>query len=306
MKTTLGVGISVLSALAAQGKDFDRTELNAMLDRLAASPEPKVKPGPMACCYKIAEPRPVECRHVCTKCGTVTRYVSTYLSSTLAFLRDGAVELKGRGLDIALDESALCRACSPGPKVPRTGRIVNATDEFAAGDAVNILRQQGIFAIVVSQKRGLWVAAKFVDREKSCVTADSVRVRMQPNTNGRIVAQLNRGHKIEILPAEAGDPVDWVRLKQAAYGVEDRGVLVELKNLTDLAYGDGDFAIDTRIKDVTWVINGKRTAARRSDVELLKAFLSGKLILKEGRFDEEVPLKRRLARLRELLGESKK
>ena len=25
MKTTLGVGISVLSALAAQGKDFDRT-----------------------------------------------------------------------------------------------------------------------------------------------------------------------------------------------------------------------------------------------------------------------------------------
>ena len=34
MKTTLGVGISVLSALAAQGKDFDRTELNAMLDKL--------------------------------------------------------------------------------------------------------------------------------------------------------------------------------------------------------------------------------------------------------------------------------
>ena len=33
MKTTLGVGISVLSALSAQGGDFDRTELNAMLDR---------------------------------------------------------------------------------------------------------------------------------------------------------------------------------------------------------------------------------------------------------------------------------
>ena len=32
MKTTIGVGISVLSALAAQGKDFDRAELNAMLD----------------------------------------------------------------------------------------------------------------------------------------------------------------------------------------------------------------------------------------------------------------------------------
>ena len=30
MKTTIGVGISALSALAAQGKDFDRAELNAM------------------------------------------------------------------------------------------------------------------------------------------------------------------------------------------------------------------------------------------------------------------------------------
>ena len=57
MKTTLGVGISVLSALAAQGKDFDRTELNAMLDRLAASPEPKIEPDAGAMCYEMAEPR---------------------------------------------------------------------------------------------------------------------------------------------------------------------------------------------------------------------------------------------------------
>ena len=41
MKTELGISVVVLSALAAQGKDFDRTELNAMLDKLAASPEPK-------------------------------------------------------------------------------------------------------------------------------------------------------------------------------------------------------------------------------------------------------------------------
>ena len=46
-------------ALAAEGKDFSREELNAMLDKLAASPEPKVKMGPMATCYVMAEPRPV-------------------------------------------------------------------------------------------------------------------------------------------------------------------------------------------------------------------------------------------------------
>lgn len=108
---------------------------------------------------------------------------------------------------------------------------------------MNILHQQGTFAVVVPQKRGLWVAAKFVDREKSCVTADSVRVRMLPTTNGRIVVRLSRGHKVEILPAEAGDPVDWVRLKHAAYGLEDRCVLVEMKNLKDLTGGLTDCEI---------------------------------------------------------------
>ena len=46
MKTQIEVGVAVLSALAAEGKNFDRDELNAMLDKLAASPEPKVKHGP--------------------------------------------------------------------------------------------------------------------------------------------------------------------------------------------------------------------------------------------------------------------
>ena len=72
MKTTLGVGITVLSALAAQGKNFDRTELNAMLDRLAASPEPKAKTGPMAKCYSMAVPERESFDYVCKKCGKRT------------------------------------------------------------------------------------------------------------------------------------------------------------------------------------------------------------------------------------------
>ena len=34
MKTELGISVAVLSALAAQGKDFDRTELKKYLPRL--------------------------------------------------------------------------------------------------------------------------------------------------------------------------------------------------------------------------------------------------------------------------------
>ena len=78
MKTTLGVGISVLSALAAQGKDFDRTELNAMLDRLAASPEPKIEPQAIAMCYKMALPTPKSESDECyywAGCNLVTKHL---------------------------------------------------------------------------------------------------------------------------------------------------------------------------------------------------------------------------------------
>lgn len=94
MKTTLGVGISVLSALAAQGKDFDRTELNAMLDRLAASPEPKAKTGPMAMCYAPVSPERESFDFVCKKCGKRTHYPENYegMRRKLAFYRNSAVK----------------------------------------------------------------------------------------------------------------------------------------------------------------------------------------------------------------------
>ena len=91
MKATLGVGISVLSALAAQGKDFDRTELNAMLDRLAASPEPKIEPQAIAMCYKMALPKPEDFEYACPKCGTKTVYPQNRRARRrfLRTLRDG-------------------------------------------------------------------------------------------------------------------------------------------------------------------------------------------------------------------------
>ena len=96
MKTELGISVAVLSALAAQGRDFDRAELNAMLDRLAASPEPKVRRGPMAMCYKMVMPDAEEVRFTCPKCGAVTRYESRRLKNDLGRLRDAVSELRAR------------------------------------------------------------------------------------------------------------------------------------------------------------------------------------------------------------------
>ena len=90
--TQIGIGIAALSALAVEGKDFNRAELNAMLDRLAASPEPKVRRGPQATCYKMAMPQPERFECVCKECGMYTIYPmnTRRMANTLARFRDDA------------------------------------------------------------------------------------------------------------------------------------------------------------------------------------------------------------------------
>ena len=118
----MGIGIAALSALAAEGKDFSREELNAMLDKLAASPEPKIRRGPMAMCYEMAMPQPERFEYVCKKCGTHTVYPenTNQMANELARRRDEAASLRALGLDITLDESVLCQKCSVG-KEPGDG-----------------------------------------------------------------------------------------------------------------------------------------------------------------------------------------
>ena len=65
MKMKIGIGLAALSALAAKGKDFNREELNAMLDKLAASPEPNNVISIMsATCYVRVMPRPEKFEYV--------------------------------------------------------------------------------------------------------------------------------------------------------------------------------------------------------------------------------------------------
>ena len=113
MKTTLGVGISVLSALAAQGKDFDRATLNAMLDRLAVLPEPKGELGVSAMCYIQRLPQPENYTNICGTCGAKTVYPRDLgdRRRLVQKLRDGVADLKAKGLNISLDDSCLCATC---------------------------------------------------------------------------------------------------------------------------------------------------------------------------------------------------
>jgi hypothetical protein len=174
----IGVGLAALSALAAEGKDFDRAELNAMLDKLAASPEPKVHRGPQATCYKMAMPQPERFEYVCKKCGTHTVYPENVnrMANTLARYRDDVAKLKALGLDIALDESVLCQKCSP-------------TQDFC------------------------WINAKYIS-ETGELLGDNVNLRVEPKLESQVLGSVRKYRgPLKRLPAQQGDSKEWVRVE---------------------------------------------------------------------------------------------
>ena len=183
MKTKIGVGLAALSALAAEGKDFNREELNAMLDKLAASPEPKVRRGPTAMCYEMAMPERKSFDYLCRKCGMRTHYPENYegLGEELAFYRDGAAKLRGMGLGIALDESALCRHCTTlkALDIPTSGVIVSEPKRtldnkwwlkrfgLRIGDSVTVKEWGRRQCSVLPRNIEYWIPEKYIDKELS-------------------------------------------------------------------------------------------------------------------------------------------
>ena len=303
MKTQIGVGVAVLSALAAEGKDFDRAELNAMLDKLAASPEPKVRRGPAAMCYKVAMPRPAESVYKCPKCGAVTKYFSNHFEDTLAFYRDGAVQLKGMGLDISLDESSLCHVCTPGKPKPVTGYCKTGEGKR---DKVRIIgcRDGGYTTQVIERENAIgWIKKESLSNDVVVVDHAYPLSRVGPGICP-IIVDLGRGEKVKLLPRAPDDPEDMVRIDASLYYLGTWRFLRK-EELTDIDYGDGSLASDERIDNLHWIICGNRVKAQRADVGILKTFLSGELVYRYGH-GMEMPMQKQLPRLRELLGEPKK
>jgi len=316
MKTELGVSVAVLAALAAHGKDFDRATLNAMLEKLAASPEPKAKTGPMAMCYAMGMPESVAYDYVCKGCAKWTHYPRNYegLKEELAFYRDGVIKLRGMGLNITLDESALCRHCVSLKSLglPNGGEIVaKPKDEREAakfglriGDKVRIREIRGDELEILPQKLEYWICEKHLDADDK-VTVDDVRIRYVPLEKGDGACVVGKGTKILRLPRQGTDPKGWARIElpkcgwSAAYYVNRHVVGKYL-------YDEGTDAVPMRIKKLAWIINGTRTLVAREDVRILERFMNGEVYYDDGKLGPSVSMKSRLPRLRQLLGESKK
>ena len=303
MKTQIGVGVAVLSALVAEGKNFDRDALNAMLDKLAASPEPKVKHGPQAMCYSMAMPRPSEYVYKCPKCGAVTKYFSGRFKNTLAFYRDGAVQLKGMGLDISLDESSLCRVCTPGKPMPISGYCKSVDGEVKKVRVIECYNGKYNTQVIERENAIGWIKKESLSNDVVVVDYAYPLSRVGPGIRPVIVT-LHRGEKVKLLPRAPEDPEDMVRIDASLYYL-GTWMFLRKEELTDIDYGDGSLASDERIDNLHWIICGNRVKAQRSDVEILKTFLSGELVYRYGH-GMEMPMQKQLPRLRELLGEPKK
>ena len=312
------IGLAALSALAAEGKDFSREELNAMLDKLAASPEPKTVSMMLASCYVRMMPRAVGFEYVCKACGTHTVYPKNIrsMANVLARRRDEAANRKALGLDIAVDESVLCQKCKSAEELglPTAGTIVKRPDKgseaekFAwhIGDKVRITEAYDSgWCRVLPASSNAWVSAEYIS-EKGNILGDGVSIRLAPRSDATVLGSLYRAHPpLKRLPARPGDPADWVRVE---WPPEDDGYLgysVKSRFIGDLSYDEKDFVAPCRIDKLAWIINGKRVVVNDDDAKILKAFLTGEKTI-EDRFGRKTSLKGELRRLRKLLepGES--
>ena len=319
MKTQMvhvGVGLVALSALAAEGKDFSREELNAMLDKLAASPEPSAVPMMMATCYVRAMPRPEVFEYVCKKCGTHTVYPKNtkQMANNLARRRDEAASLKALGLDIAVDESVLCQKCKSAEELglPTAGTIVKRPTKgseatkfmWNIGDKVKIIEAYDYWCRVLPVSNHAWVSAEYIS-ENGKIMGDRVNIRLAPSLDATVLGSLYKAHPpLKRIPTQPGDPEGWVCVEWPPEGYVHRGYRgysVRSRFLGELSYDEKDFVAPCRIDRLAWVINGKRIVVGDDDARILKAFLSGEKTIKD-RFGRDVSLKKDLERLRKLLG----
>ena len=312
--TQIGIGLAALSALAVEGKDFNREELNAMLDKLAASPEPKSATVMMATCYVRAMPRPAGFEYVCKKCGNHTVYLENtrQMANVLARRRDEAASLRALGLDIALDETVLCQKCKSAEELglPTAGTIVKRPDKgseaekFAwhIGDKVRITEAYDSgWCRVLPASSNAWVSAGYIS-EKGNILGDGVSIRLAPRSDATVLGSLYRAHPpLKRLPARPGDPADWVRVEWPPEDDHYLGYSVKSRFLGDLSYDEKDFVSPCRIDKLAWIINGKRVVVNDDDAKILKAFLTGEKTI-EDRFGRKTSLKGELRRLRKLLG----
>ena len=223
--------------------------------------------------------------------------------------------MRALGLDIVLDESALCGKCRSAKElnIPTRAKIVAEPTKredqerflWKIGESVEVIEFGQDYCRIHSLDPEWWVNAKYISKNGT-VLANALKVRCSPSLDGKEYNEYYKGSTLKRLPAKPGDPEDWVRVDLSDSFSRWHGRLVLKRCLGDFTYEEGSTAKLGRFDKLAWVINGKRLVIKEDDAKILEKFIKGDVYLYDGSDGTSVSMKSCLPRLRELLGESKK
>ncbi len=234
---------------------------------------------------KFAPPKLEDYTHVCQKCGKTTHYPTSEWEprSFIVEYRKGCATLRELGLDVALDESVLCRHCVSAEKLrlPRFATVKCRPEKtlWRKGDKVEVVRTKSQPCEcwlcyqweVVPRGNRYWVNGRYIDADGN-ILGDNVCIRLHPDLQDPASGHADRSMKMRILPKALGDPADWVPVEW-----HDRMTdFCPSAYFENVEYGEGEDASLERIfKHLEWMIKGKRHKADLFDLRLLLAYLRG-------------------------------
>ena len=234
---------------------------------------------------KLAPPKIEDYAHVCQKCGKTTHYPTSEWKprSFIAEYRKGCATLRELGLDVALDESILCRHCVSAEKLklPRFATVKCRPEKtlWRKGDKVEVVRTKSQPCEcwlcyqweVVPRGNRYWVNGRYIDADGN-IFGDNVCIRLHPDLQDPASGHADRSMKMRILPKALGDPADWVPVEWHDQMTD----FCPSACFENVEYGEGEDASLERIfKHLAWTIKGKRHKANLFDVQLLLAYMRG-------------------------------
>ena len=234
---------------------------------------------------KLAPPKIEDYTHVCQKCGKTTHYPTSEWEprSFIVEYRKGCATLRELGLDVALDESVLCRHCVSAEKLrlPRFATVKCRPEKtlWRKGDKVEVVRTKSQPCEcwlcyqweVVPRGNRYWVNGRYIDADGN-ILGDNVCIRLHPDLQDPASGHADRSMKMRILPKALGDPADWVPVEWHDQMTD----FYPSACFENVEYGEGEDASLERIfKHLEWTIKGKRRKANLFDVQLLLAYMRG-------------------------------
>ena len=234
---------------------------------------------------KLAPPKLEDYTHVCKKCGKTTHYPTSEWEprSFIVEYRKGCATLRELGLDVALDESILCRYCISAEKLklPRFATVRCRPEKtlWRKGDKVEVVRTKSQpcqcwlcyqWEVVPFGNR-YWVNGRYIDADGN-ILGENVCIRLHPDLQDPASGHADRSMKMRILPKALGDPADWVPVEWHDQMTD----FYPSACFENVEYGEGEDASLERIfKHLEWTIKGKRRKANLFDVQLLLTYMRG-------------------------------